>query len=358
MLVDRLLACLLVDRIGGLTVPFDILAEFIPTKDRGRYLLLIEYYWTAGSMLVPIIAYYTIELADSWRLFVAVCAIPCIISLFAGMMYVPESPRWLILKGRNEEALHILRKAALMNGKDPRELFPQGCYICNEEAEEGSSCMDLFQPKWKRITLLLFVVWAGFALCYYGTIMTVTRIFNESNGDDDDDLGKATFDYSAIFISSSAEVIGTAIAIALVDRIGRIQTTVGAYVCGGVSLFALCFVADHSGRTELVVLSFAARVCEMVGSCTLWIVTAEIFSTDIRSTGHSATNAVARLGGFCSPYLVGNTSFRAIAFVMLVAHLVVAFCASRLPETKGVELGRANTREQEERYEPTCTELI
>lgn len=315
-------------------------------------------------MLVPIIAYYAIAIHDSWRLFVTLCAIPCFISLLAGIKFVPESPRWLIMKGRNEEALEILRRAAMVNGKNPEELFPQGCTIRTEDIQEEASFKDLFQPRWKRITLILFGVWMGFALCYYGTIMAVTRIFDESNDDNngDDDI-TAAFDYSAIFISSSAEVIGTAIAITLVDRIGRIPIIVGSYLSGGITVFTMCFFVDQLGRPALITFSFLARICEMISSCMVWIITAELFSTEIRSTGHSATNAVARIGGFLSPYLIAGTiSFRTIAIIFLAIHLVVAFFASRLPETKGVELGKASTDHERiatiSRYESSGTELI
>ena len=66
--------------VGGLTVPFDIFAEFLPKKQRGKQLLFIEYFWTMGSLMTPLFAYLTLE--KSWRLFVILCAIPCVISGF------------------------------------------------------------------------------------------------------------------------------------------------------------------------------------------------------------------------------------------------------------------------------------
>mgnify|MGYP000423082049 FL=1 len=85
--------------VGGLTVPFDIFAEFLPTSHRGKHLLVIEYFWTAGSLITPLFAYLTLE--TSWRLFVILCAVPCIISGFLGALLVPESPRWLISGKQN-----------------------------------------------------------------------------------------------------------------------------------------------------------------------------------------------------------------------------------------------------------------
>ena len=116
-------------------------------------------------------------------------------------------------------------------------------------------------------------------------------------------------------------------------------------------------------RSALVAISFVARVCEMVASCTLWILTAELFSTEIRSTGHSAANAVARIGGFISPYLVtGSAPLRTAGIVFLVVHFTAAFFSSRLPETKGMELGKATDERRNEtiisRYEYSGAELI
>lgn len=325
--------------IGGLTVPFDILAELVPTEIRGRYLLLIEYFWTAGSILVPVLAYLTLEL--SWKLFIILCAVPCLISLIITYLFVPESPRWLICKGKAEEALTILRNAARINGNDPYILFPEGCIISIDEEEESSKVCDLFHLKWRRTTLLLFVVWIGFAFSYYGVIMTVTKIFGNVDNENDEE-NEESFDYGAILISSCAEIIGTAIVISLIDRIGRVPTQVSAYTLGGIVVFVLCYFANTLSRSMLITLAFIGRVAEMSGSCVTWISTAEIYPTEIRSTGHSATNAVARLGGFVMPYILsGVASLQNIGFIMLFIHICTALSASCLPETKGLELGHA-----------------
>ena len=350
--------------VGGLTVPFDILAEFLPTQIRGRYLLLIEYFWTAGSMAVPIVAYLTVGKGLSWNIFVLICAIPCIASFVMGAYLVPESPRWLLSQGRKDEALQILRDAAAVNKLDPMTVYPSGTEL-QDEKEESGKFADLLSPKWKKITLLLWGAWTGFAYCYYGTIIAVTRVFEVSDGGAmDDDLGNGAadddindtgvqFDYQAIFISSSAELIGTALVVFLVDRAGRIASQVSAYLVGGICLFLLCFFSEGGNRPFLICVSFGARVCEMMGSCVTWVTTAEVLSTEIRTTGHSAANAVARTGGFFSPYLVGGKlSLPTVGIIMLVIHLFTAFCASRLPETRGKRLGHAlSMAEDGDRYQ-------
>uniref|UniRef100_A0A7S2GUV2 Major facilitator superfamily (MFS) profile domain-containing protein n=1 Tax=Helicotheca tamesis TaxID=374047 RepID=A0A7S2GUV2_9STRA len=326
--------------VGGLTVPFDILAELLPTSARGKNLAEIEFFWTAGSMAVPLAAYMTIGSGGSWQVFVLLCTIPCLASALISLFYVPESPRWLISCGRDEEAMEVLKAAAKMNGKDPGVLFPKGT-ILEDETEERSRFFDLFKPKWRNLTLNLWGVWAGFAIGYYGTVIVVTQVFDEVSDKQLPDTAEdhVNFDYSAIFVSSCSEIVGTVLMIFLVDRIGRVPLQILSFVMGGICLIALCFFASSENRSLVVFIAFVARVFEMAGSSTAFIAAAEVLSTEIRTTGHSAANAVARVGGFISPYLVGGgLSLRAVGLIMLLIHALTAICASRLPETKGVSL--------------------
>ena len=80
--------------VGGLTVPFDILAEFLPSQGRGHNLLMIQYFWTIGCLYVVLTAFTTLRAGqDHWRGFVALCALPCLASFVFGYLYVPESAR-------------------------------------------------------------------------------------------------------------------------------------------------------------------------------------------------------------------------------------------------------------------------
>jgi MFS family permease len=153
--------------VGGLTVPFDIFAEFLPTSHRGKHLLVIEYFWTAGSLITPLFAYLTLE--TSWRLFVILCAVPCIISGFLGACLVPESPRWLISVGRDDQALAVIKNAAAVNGKNLDLTYHRHVKLKDEHVEE-SGFRDLLSRRWRRITLFLWFTWIGYAIGYYGTV--------------------------------------------------------------------------------------------------------------------------------------------------------------------------------------------
>jgi hypothetical protein len=158
------------------------------------------------------------------------------------------------------------------------------------------------------------------------------------------EAGSYSFDYWAIFTSASAEVAGTTLIILLVDRVGRIPSQALSYFAGGVSLLILCLLAsqEDASRSHLIVFSFLTRMFFMTAICATWVSTAEILTTEIRTTGHSAANAVARLSGFFSPYLLTNaTPYPVIGGVMFAISVSTAVCVWNLPETKGLHMGAA-----------------
>ena len=352
--------------VGGLTVPFDTLSEFLPTSHRGVNLLNIEYFWTGGSLLVPIFAYLSLgdNSSGSWQVFVVLCAIPCVISSILGMIVVTESPRWLCARQRSQEALAILRNAARINGHEPFIVFPEGTVLVTRE--EHSTICDLFSPQWKWISLRLWGAWCGFAFIYYGTILAITLIFS-SNSYEAQQNGTYHFDYTAIFASSSAELVGLTLVIFTVDTIGRIPSQVICYVCGGLSVFLMCvFASMKAHRGILLSFSFLSRLFMMGATCLTWVSTSEILSTEIRTTGHAAANAIARIGGSLSPYIISErTSLLEIGIVMFCISLVTARFTSKLPETMGVAMGAdAKTKENtptvhsETELVPASSEII
>jgi hypothetical protein len=77
--------------------------------------------------------------------------------------------------------------------------------------------------------------------------------------------------------------------------------------------------------------------------------TAEVLTTEVRTTGHSAANAVARIGSIIAPFLiVGHSSLTKKGLVMLAIHAITVICVSQLPETKGSHMGRISRGEIEE----------
>ena len=76
------------------------------------------------------------DASGNWRLFAMITALPCFLSIFIGLAFVPESARWLCTQGRCDEAMVILRAAATTNRKDVDILFPEGTQLLPEEEED------------------------------------------------------------------------------------------------------------------------------------------------------------------------------------------------------------------------------
>ena len=334
--------------VGGLTVPFDLLAEFSPNEVRGRFLLTIEYFWTAGSVFVVGMAWAVLD-SYGWRTLTYITAIPVIISCIISVRYLPESPLWLMEKGKVEEAEKVLKEASVFNGTP---LPPDFKLIASTHSSEISDVPahlligELIGPRYRRRVLPLWVVWISFGLAYYGIILFVTRVYQADNDDTDEDEGPSCeFDYQDIFINSIMEVVGIFVATLTIDRFGRIITQFGGYItaCVGVLFMGI-------GSSAGVVFTFGlfARAGIMAASCATWVMTPELFGTDVRATAHSSSNVIARLGALASPYVVdSDLPIPVIGVILSVFCGIAALAVVMLPETNNINLDAAGNKDTE-----------
>mmetsp|Transcript_5193 Transcript_5193/g.7975 ORF Transcript_5193/g.7975 Transcript_5193/m.7975 type:complete len:473 (+) Transcript_5193:68-1486(+) len=318
--------------VGGITVPFDLLAEFMPKSHRGQFLMYIEYFWTLGSMFVAAAAWICLSVYG-WRVLTFVTAIPVTISLVFSIIYLPESPRWLLVQGRTKEAEDIVKLAASVNGHWLSEFTLKP--TVEEEAEKEVSVLEFLKPEHIQITLPLWVVWLGFGFTYYGVILFVARLFQHEG--DDDDNPTCDFNYDEIFVSAVAEVVGVSLTAFVIDRWGRVGTQSSLYIGAGIAV--LCMGLQLPG-SALTAVSIVARFTAMGAASATWVATPELYDTKMRATAHAVANSISHLGGFLCPFLIDSTrvSDTTIGIIMAAVNITAGVCVLFLPETLGADL--------------------
>ena len=272
--------------VGGLTVPFDLLAEFLPSSHRGLFLIYVEYFWTFGSLFVAGAAW--LLLADyGWRVLTFVTVIPVTLSSIFSFALLPESPRWLLLKGRAQEAEEVVRQAAEVNGghMEPFTLFvPERKHGVFHRiltlnwlyafTDEYVALLSTSELRWT--TIPLWTIWLSFGFCYYGIILLVTRVYSTASGGA---VAEVSFDYASIFVSACSELAGVTFTALVVDRWGRVCTPSLMYLITGVALVTLSFVTVNSSSATTTAIGFISRMSVMSSSSATWVATPELYAT-------------------------------------------------------------------------------
>jgi MFS family permease len=336
--------------IGGLTVPMDACAELIPTNCRGKILAMLGLSWQVGQYFTIFCAWLILgSIGDSekewtayaWKVFVGATAVPTLLALVAGWWTVPESPRWLLAKGRHEEAIQILREVAKRNGRDILELFPEHIRLTEGKEQETSDVRELFKPTYRKVTLAIFGIWATNIFVYYG-IIDRTTLQASNEGVDNDDTAQShilyTFDYLPMVYGLTLELVGGLLPIFLIDKYGR---NIVQHVLNGTSaafLVAFSFVPPAL-QADTILLSMA-RLANQASYVTMVAQVTEVFPTALRATAHGAAYLMGNLGGVAGPYLAQRSASQMVVGLVLAAAAAsnLAFVAL-VPETKGAIMG-------------------
>lgn len=318
--------------IGGASIPFDLLAEFLPSAHRGRFLIYIEYFWTIGSLFVAGVAWMILS-SWGWRALTFITAVPVTLNSFFSFIYLPESPKWLLTKGRKREAEEIVRMAAATNGQDLGSFY----LLDDTDSDEivDGTYYDLVKTSdVRKITYPLWVVWTIFGFTYYGLILFVARLYNTDSdfiGDDPDLVKTCSFDYIDIFVNASAEILGVFICSFVIDSLGRVKTQSFFYLLAGAAVF--CMGLDVSINIAIFA-SIVGRMSIMGASCSTWVITPELYTTENRTMGHAAAVTLSKLAAFISPFAVTSTlSIYELGCLLGVLNVVASVVSLTLPET-------------------------
>jgi len=271
---------------GALPLDFSLFAEFLPRRNRGRWLVILESFWGVGTLAAAGLAWILVPTLG-WRWLLATSAIAALFVLWVRMR-VPESPRWLLAAGREEEARAVLNQVAAANGSPPVE-GP----LAAPPKTPRTGPVDLLRPRLRRLTLTNWSAWLLIAFAYYGILVWMPSVFREE------------YEYNAYaytFFLVAMQMPGYFSAAWLVERWGR-KPTLATYLAASALFTFLWAMVDSVG---LVLLSAGLMSFFALGAwATLYTYTPETYPTTLRTTGMGSASGWARVGAFAAPYAGG-----------------------------------------------------
>ncbi|MBV4412844.1 sugar porter family MFS transporter [Enterobacteriaceae bacterium YMB-R22] len=319
------------------------IAEVSPAHIRGRLVSLNQLFNCIGNLAIFSVSAIIASCASKmwnieygWRVIFASGILPAILFLML-LVWVPESPRWLVRKGRTEQGLDILRKINSDEATAREQLEAIKHTLQNENT---SRLRELFSPRLRRALII------GFCVALFQQITGINAIFY---------YAPEIFKTAGMNISGAMSftvligmtlVIATLVSMWVIDKVGRRSLLIfgSAGMAVTLSCTGILFRASET-QTMLLLICILAYVAIFAVSygTVAWVVISEIFPGHVRGIAVSiATFALWGGNFFVSrffPVLVGNISAANTFFIFAgISVIAFIFVVAMVPETKGKTL--------------------
>lgn len=328
------------------------IAEISPAAQRGRLVSLNQLAVVIGILLAQIVNWLiarrippglsgnlllqTWNVQSGWRWMFYALVLPAVVFMVASI-FLPESPRWLLIRKRLVEARKVLERIG-GNAYATSEISSIERSLARS-SEERSSWTELLRPG------ILRVVFVGVALAVLQQWTGINTIFNYAA----EVYRKAGYGANDIFlnivITGAINLVFTVFSMLLVDRIGRRRMML--YGCAGIGVSHLmCAYAYHAKwpAAGVLALTLCAIACYAITLAPVtWVLIAEIFPNRVRSHGISAAVSALWIACFLLTYafpalnaLIGETGIFALYGTICLLGFV--FVSAFVRETKGKSL--------------------
>ena len=306
---------------GELPVAATLMSEYAPSHLRGRFIVLLESFWGVGWLVAACISYLLIP-KFGWHIAFVIGAAPALY-VFLIRLHMPESIRYLISKGRIDEAKTIVADLECklgVEGKAFDEKLSDVELGTNQQAKPAFS--TLWAPQFRVRTIMLWLAWFGIVYSYYGIFMWLPSIVFAQGF-----AVVKSFEY--VLIMTLAQLPGYFAAAWLVDMIGRRYTLSLFLLMSGVCSY---FFGNAATPGELLMWGAAMSFFNLGAWGVIYTYTPEMYPTSIRALGSGWAAGFGRIGGMLAPMLVGvllaggaemNVIFAMFASVFVVISAVV-----------------------------------
>ncbi len=303
-----------------------LVAEFVPRRFRGMLLASLTVMWTVGytaafflgNALAP-------QGGEIWRYLLASSAIPAILVVLL-RIGTPESPRWLAIRGKLDEARAVARR---MTGQD---IDPSS--LVSPDETHTTRYLDVFGPLHRRNTIFGIVFYNAQVIPYFAIFTFLPLVLSK--------MGLGEENYTVDSVLNLFLLLGGIAGIWFVAKWSRRAVTIGSFVVLAVTLLPLAFAAHLPVAVLLgffVIFTFTMSAATNLDQ----VYPAELYPTELRGSGVGLLNGLSRIGSAIGTFLlplalnaVGlSWTMSALVAVLVVGLIVSIFIA---PETKGTAL--------------------
>ncbi|SEJ75362.1 MFS transporter, putative metabolite:H+ symporter [Bhargavaea ginsengi] len=285
---------------GELPVASTLVSESVGAKERGRVVVLLESFWAAGWLIAALISYFVIP-DYGWRIALILTALPALYAIYL-RIHLPDSPEFTAKKEK------------------------RGSIASNMKA--------LFSAKYRRATVMLWIVWFTVVFSYYGMFLWLPSVMVMKGFD-------LIHSFGYVLLMTMAQLPGYFTAAWLIEKVGR-KFVLSVFMIG-TAISALVF--GNADTTWLLLTAGAFLSFFNLGAWgALYAYSPEQYPTIIRGTGTGTAAAVGRVGGIFGPLLVGSLAGAGVGlgliFSIFTGAVLIGAAAVLIlgTETKQIEL--------------------
>lgn len=307
------------------------MSEFAPRKSRGSLVGALNAFWYFGYAISFVVCYLLLPLgnATSWKWMLLSSAVPAFLWLLARMV-MPESPRWLMSKGREEEANKVLRLIG------PNVILPE-----DAEPEKPTAFLNIFRGGYGKWVFFVAAFWSLQIVPTMG-IGTYIPMIMEQLG-----FAEGNMQYLGSAIMNAFYLLGLIPVFFLIESWGRRPTLIWPFFVSSIALFVLGLTSGMNMPFAFVMIVFIVYGAFNVAmGAHDWIYPNELFPTEVRGTAMgfitALTRAAAAIGTFLAPMLLGKFGVTITLYIcgaMFFAGFILSLVMA--PETKNMNLAEA-----------------
>ncbi|KAK7485172.1 hypothetical protein BaRGS_00023582 [Batillaria attramentaria] len=287
--------------------------------------VVIQLTWCLGEFLLLVFVYFIRD----WRWLEIALSVPAISLMFYWWL-LPESPRWLASRGREDEAIEVLKRIAKSNKTQLPEIED-----AKELLESETTLGFRHALKSRELIIRILIVFSNMfviAMVYYGMTLNITNLSGDV--------------FVNFAISAAVETAGYACPIFILDRLGRKPVYCASILGAGIALVgSIVPVMLNAPEMVIVVLAMVGRFCVCVSYAVIYVFGAELFPTVVRASTMGVGVTFSRFGSVICPYiadvgiLVGGRFQDALPLLLMGSPaFLVGLLSLWLPETKGTRL--------------------